>query len=66
MAEYFQDNPRIIVNGFLHSGISDALDGTEDGLEDHPTDIETMDLDEELDNEEEVVVLDEEAVEIVM
>ena len=28
MYDYISDNPDFIVNGFLHSGISKALDGT--------------------------------------
>ena len=27
MAEYFADNPQIIVNGFVKAGIAGALDG---------------------------------------
>ena len=30
MAEYFTDNPQIIVNGFVKAGITAALDGQED------------------------------------
>ena len=29
MAEYISDNPRFIVSGLMHSGISAAIDGTE-------------------------------------
>ena len=28
MADYISDNPQFIVNGFIRSGITDALDGT--------------------------------------
>ena len=28
MAEYIRDNPQFIVNGFVRSGITEALDGT--------------------------------------
>ena len=30
MFDYFQDNPQVIVNGFMKSGITHALDGEED------------------------------------
>ena len=30
MAEYFADNPKIIVNGFVRAGITAALDGHAD------------------------------------
>ena len=72
MAEYFQENPRIIVNGFIRSGITGALDGVEDdNLEDDPT--ESIDSDEELDNEDDtqddeaetVILDDDDDVEIV-
>ena len=33
MAEYFADNPQIIVNGFVKAGITAALDGQEDQQE---------------------------------
>ena len=33
MAEYFADNPQIIVNGFVKAGIAAALDGQEDQQE---------------------------------
>ena len=34
MAEYFADNPQIIVNGFIRAGIASALDNTSSDLED--------------------------------
>ena len=33
MAEYFADNPQIIVNGFVKAGIMAALDGRQDQQE---------------------------------
>ena len=72
MAEYFQENPRIIVNGFIRSGITGALDGVEDdNLEDDPT--ESIDSDDELDNEDDtqddeaetLILDDDDDVEIV-
>ena len=30
MAQYIMDNPQFIVNGFIRSGITSALDGIED------------------------------------
>ena len=33
MAEYFAENPQIIVNGFIKAGITGALDGHKDGQE---------------------------------
>ena len=30
MAEYISDNPHLIVNGFVHSGIISAMDGVVD------------------------------------
>lgn len=39
MAKYFKDNPMIIVNGFICSGVTGALEGVEDdSVEDEPTD----------------------------
>ena len=31
MLDYIENNPQFIVNGFLHAGISKALDGKDDG-----------------------------------
>ena len=54
MAKYFKDNPMIIVNGFICSGVTGALEGVEDdSVEDEPTDDKSMDSDEELDEEAE-------------
>jgi hypothetical protein len=33
MAEYFADNPQIVVNGFMRTGIVGALDGHQDEQE---------------------------------
>ena len=33
MAEYIIDNPQIIVNGFIHSGIPGAVDGLQQGTD---------------------------------
>ncbi len=30
MAEYFADNPQIVVNGFMRTGIAGVLDGHQD------------------------------------
>ena len=49
MWDYISDNPQFIVNGFLHSGISKALDGDDDDtsvLEDNST-MDTSDEDED-------------------
>ena len=48
MAEYFEENPRIIVNGFIKSGITAALDGhvEESELEETPGESEDSDLEE--------------------
>ena len=35
MAEYFEENPQIIVNGFIRAGIADALDRAS-GVEGEP------------------------------
>jgi len=38
IAKYFEDNPMIIVNGFIRSGVTGALEGVEDdSVEDEPT-----------------------------
>ena len=34
MADYISDNPQFIVNGFIRSGITDALDGTYNSSDD--------------------------------
>ena len=34
MAEYFADNPHIVVSGFIRAGITRALDSTSSELED--------------------------------
>ncbi len=33
IAEYLSDNPQFIMNGFMHSGITGAIDGVEDKTE---------------------------------
>ncbi len=33
MAEYISDNPQFIINGFVRSGITGAIDGVEDETE---------------------------------
>ena len=71
MAEYFADNPLIIVNGFIRSGITGALDGdmeeqeeseVEDEEEesdvDSESELESSDVHEET-QEEEIVITDE-------
>ena len=47
MAEYFVDNHRIIVNGFVRAGIAAALDGreTDDDENGMESDSETEDSD---------------------
>lgn len=57
MAKYFEDNPMIIVNGFIRSGITGALDGVEtDSMDDEPTDEESVDSEEELAEEAENLI----------
>ena len=51
MAEYFADNPQIIVNGFTRAGIMSALDNTTSELED---------MEDEEDTESDFGVSDEE------
>ena len=46
MWDYISDNPQFIVNGFLHSGISKALDGDDDDTS-VPEDNSTMDTSDE-------------------
>ena len=41
MVEYISDNPRFIVNGFLWSGITGALDGDSEADDDLLDDSET-------------------------
>ncbi len=42
MADYFAENPQIIVNGFVRAGITGALDGIRDEQEEQSdTDCET-------------------------
>lgn len=56
MAEYLSNNPQFIVNGFIKSGISGALDGLEESIEsDEPTDegLSEEDSDTELSEESE-------------
>jgi len=41
MAEYFAENPQIIVNGFIRAGIAGALDGQRDEQEERDSEYET-------------------------
>ncbi len=50
MAEYFMDNPQIIVNGFVRAGIAGALDGL-DEQEGKESDEYETDTDEEYETE---------------
>ena len=45
-ANYISNNPHIIVNGFLHTGIAEALDGQESN------DQEVLEDDQELDSDD--------------
>ena len=44
MAQYFADNPQIIVNGFIKAGITGALDGEMD-IQDEPENDDRDDID---------------------
>ena len=60
MYDYISNNPDFIVNGFLHSGISKALDGITDDLpqlDTNDSDNETSsDSSDELGNEDNAVI----------
>ena len=45
MAQYFTDNPQIIVNGFIKAGIAGALDGHMDIQDEPESDIDDVDSD---------------------
>ena len=53
MADYFSDNPDIIVNGFARAGIISALDGVEDPQEEEPGREVSSSVSEDSDNEDE-------------
>jgi len=40
-AEYFAENPQIMVNGFIQAGIAGALDGQRDEQEERDSEYET-------------------------
>ena len=57
MAEYIAENPSFLVNGFIASGITGAIDGiaasdSEDELQDNLTDEESMDEEQSIDENE--------------
>ena len=55
MAEYFADNPQIIVNGFVKAGITAALDGQEDQQE-----VEVHEMEDDSGDDFEVTFSDDE------
>ena len=60
MFEYFQENPQIIVNGFLRTGICKALDSN-NGSEDDDYASDRGDGESEFDNETQDVESSDEA-----
>ena len=55
MAEYFANNPQIIVNGFVKAGIAAALDGQEDQQE-----VEVQEMEDNSEDGFEVISSDDE------
>ena len=54
MAEYFADNPQIIVNGFVKAGIATALDGQDD-----QQDVEVHEMEDDSEDDFEVLSSDD-------
>ena len=51
-AQYISDNPHIIVNGFVRSGIAGALDGQETDTDDQSGDDQDIELDSDYDSDD--------------
>ena len=58
MADYISSNPQIVVNGFMHAGITRALDGLEDESSDST---QPREFDSDSDSDCDVFELDEDA-----